>query len=633
MILARDLLLSLGHKTLFDNLSFSFALDQKIGFVGRNGAGKSTLLKVLAGFQTLDEGTINIEKGCRIGYLPQDVVLNSQKSILDEAFSAFDTVISLEQKRFDLEQEIDAGSATALTLEHYAHLLEELKSYDLDNLKVKTQTILAGLGFPQQRWSEPASNLSTGWKMRLVLAKLLLQEPDFYLFDEPTNHLDIVAKDWFLEFLKQSNTGFLLVSHDRFFLDHACDYIYELDRGTGKLYTGNYDKYLTEKENADALQEKAYLAQQREIKEKKATIERFRAKASKAKMAQSMLKSLEKIELIKAPDSGPPTMSFNFSHVPRAGKIILTVDNVSKSFEGRKIFENATFDIERGEKVALVAANGVGKTTLLSILTEKIASDTGEIVFGHNVIPAMFEQEQDKVLNKQNTVLKEVEDSCTTSEARQQVRRFLGGFLFPGDDVHKKIGVLSGGEKNRVAMIKVLLAQANFLILDEPTNHLDLDSKKILLSALQQFSGTILFVSHDRTFLDDLATSVIELTPNGTKLYKGNYEDFLYYKSLNEQPTGTQIQTKTPPQPRTVIQEKKKPKISGKRAYELGKKNNSLEKKISRLEQELITLDKEFAALEYSSDRYLEQQEKIQDTKKKLKDTMTEWELVQKELF
>jgi len=647
MLLAKDLCLSFGTRALFDHISLSVQPGQKIGLVGRNGAGKSTLIKVISGTQGLDSGIIELEKGKKLAYMPQEVVLLSEKSILEEAFSVFDSVQKAQAELAELEEYFHdpaTDKSDEHKLERYAELQEELACVDAGMMLVDTKKVLQGLGLGPDRWDKPVNQLSVGWKMRLVLAKLLLTKADLYLFDEPTNHLDIVAKDWFVEFLKSATFSFLLVSHDRFFLDHVCDFIFALDRGKGKMYRGNYSQYLAQKERDKELVEKAYVEQQKEIKQKTMIIAKFRASASRAAQAQSMMKQLDKIERVEI-EPKTPTLRLKFSSVQRPGKIVLNAENLSKTFGDHTIFKNATFEVNRDDKVALVAANGVGKTTLLNVLMGKYPVETGSFEFGHNVTTAFFEQDQERSLDHDKTILEEVEASCKTSEASQQARALLGAFMFPGDDVKKKISVLSGGEKNRVAMVKVFLANANVLILDEPTNHLDLESKEILLKALQSYPGTIIFVSHDRAFLDDLSTRILELTPNGVRGYIGNYESYLYQKNLIENPdrVGTAVSA-TPGlgsianQPAHVIAQKEKaaikpvshtPKLTGREAYEMKKKISSLEGKIKRYEQELATLNSGFEALDFGSTAYLETQARIKKLQQQLQEASTEWELLQ----
>ena len=631
MINAKDLSLFFGEQPIFDDISFNIEDHQKIGLVGRNGSGKTTLLKVIAGQQELDSGKLNIPKDFNIAYMPQDVVLLSEKDVLNEALSTFGDLAQISLDLKSLEKKIEDGSASSKEVEKYSHLHHQLIEHSYEEKIVEVKKVLQGLGFGQEQLAQSVSKLSVGWKMRLVLAKLLLQNADFYLFDEPTNHLDIVAKDWFLYFLKNSKFGFILVSHDKYFLDNSCEDIYELSMGKLNTYKGNYSKYLIQKEKDRELLEKKQLEQQREIKRKREIAEKFRAKATKAKMAQSIFRSLEKIELIELEDHNK-SVKINLPSVKRAGKIVLKAKNLSMSFGDKKIFSNVSFEIERGEKVAIVAPNGVGKTTLLNIIMGKLKSPTGSFEFGYNVLPAYFEQDQNRSLDLKKDVLQEVEDSCTTSETRAKVRNYLGAFLFTGDDVYKTIRVLSGGEKNRVAMVKVLLQDANFLILDEPTNHLDLDSKEILLKVLKDYKGTILFVSHDRNFLNELATNIIELIPNGTFSYTGNYDSYLYQKqeqniSLGEDKkiskTGKTLRQTQGERDRDIDQKEKR-----KNDYLLRKQVGSLEKKIERLEKELAKESQKFENLEYGTDEYTKTYSKIRELEQKIKQSMQEWEKI-----
>jgi ATP-binding cassette subfamily F protein 3 len=443
--------------------------------------------------------------------------------------------------------------------------------------------------------------------MRLVLAKLLLAKADFYLFDEPTNHLDLIAKDWFVAFLRDSKFGFLLVCHDQYFLDKLCDQVFELSLAKLNQYKGNYTAYLQQKEEAEELLEQRYLEQQRFFKKQRSTIDRFRASATKASMVQSKIKALEKVELISLEEK-PKNVKFDFANVERAGKIVLQAKNLSMAFGEHVVFKHVALQLERGKKAAIVAPNGMGKTTLLNVLTGKLKPLSGETVFGHNVKVALFEQDQNRSLEANKTVLQEVEDACNSFEQRAKVRTVLGAFLFSGDDVYKKIAVLSGGEKNRVAMVKVLLKDANFLILDEPTNHLDLDSKGILLHVLKQYTGTILFVSHDRNFLNELASDIFELTPGGTFHYHGNYDSFLYQKEQQGKAMALSKNT-------GAIEAKKgKPKAKPVDTKAL-EKLHSLESSLNKLKQEKRRLEAKFESIEYGSvaaDSLIEEIDKIE---------------------
>lgn len=539
MINAYNITLNFGGQKIFNALSFVCGAHDRVGLVGRNGSGKSTLLKVIAGQQRLDEGSVSIIRGRNIAYLPQDVVLQSDKSILDETCTAFKDISELQQEQKRLEEELETSTDSTDLLEQYAHVCEQLLHSDADAMQAEAKKILIGLGFKQDQFNDPVATLSGGWKMRITLAKLLLQKADFYLLDEPTNHLDIVAQEWFLQFLKSASFGFMIVCHDRYFLNELCTSILELENGKGTFYNGNYASYERQKEHNLALLEAAFATQQKEIKQKTETIERFRAKANKAAMAQSMIKALDKIERIEI----PPRLAeihFTFPPVQQAGRVVLTVNDVAQSFKNKKIFEHVSCEIERGMKVAIIAANGVGKTTLFNIIIGKLPVQHGTIHYGHNVHAAIFDQDQTQSLDMDRTILENLLGSAPTT-TEQKVRAFAGSFLLGKDAIDKKIKVLSGGEKNRVGMIKVLLQNANLLLLDEPTNHLDIQSKDILLKALQSYQGTMLFVSHDHDFVTHLATDILELRADGATMYHGNYELYLYRKNQENASNTSQV--------------------------------------------------------------------------------------------
>ena len=535
MIYVKNGSLSFGSQNLFDSINLAFQQDQKIGVFGRNGTGKSTLLKIISGMERFDEGSVDIERYKKIGYMPQEVTLLSKKTVYDETLSVFEKFIELEREKIAVEAELEAGSEGTISpelLERYSVLLEECSTHDLALAKERTERILKGLGFSRKMFDQPVEELSVGWKMRVVLAKLLLEDADFYLFDEPTNHLDLPTKEWFLDFLKQGRFGFLLVSHDRHYLDDGCDYILGLERGKAKLFRGNFSAFIKEEEHQRELTHSAYVRQQKEITRKQETIERFRASASKARMAQSMEKQLDKMERIEM-EPLMPSLKLTFPPTERPGACVLTAENVRHAFEGATLFEKVSSVVQRGDKVALVAPNGTGKTTLFNVLTGKYPLQGGTVHFGHNVHYAVFEQDQLRSLNPRNTIIEELLQAVPQVQ-ESVIRSFLGSFLFSGDAIQKKISVLSGGQRNRVAMVKVLLQKANFLLLDEPTNHLDLYAKEVLLQALQRYEGTMLFVSHDHSFLQSLATRVWELTPQGLHDYPGTYEDYVYYKKSQQ---------------------------------------------------------------------------------------------------
>jgi len=634
MINVYNLDLSFGSQTVFDHISFTLEEGQRIGLVGANGSGKSTLLKAITGTQHIDDGKVVIPKGKRVAYLPQEVVLASSKSILDETFTAFDHIEALRKEAAELEPTLHENPKD---LERYAEIHEQLGDLDMDRARAQTKQMLAGLGFSEQQFDMPVTTLSVGWKMRIVLAKLLLQKADFYLFDEPTNHLDITAQDWFLNFLKNAPFGFLLICHERYFLDQLCDHILELERGKATIYTGNYNDYLEQKEHNTELLLAAYQTQQKEIKQKQETINRFRATASKARMAQSMMKSLDKIERI----SIAPTrkvINFKFPPIERSGNTVLTVKNVAQSFGEKHIFSNVSFEILRGEKVAIIAANGVGKTTLFNVIAGVYPIQKGEVEFGHNVTFALFNQDQNAALDLDKTIFENIQ-SRVAQATEQEIRTFLGSFLFSNDDVKKKVKVLSGGEKNRVGMTSVLLQKANLLFLDEPTNHLDIASKEILLKALQNYQGTILFVSHDRDFVNKLATHIIELTPTGVISYQGDYDGYLYYKNTvlnkaqgNSGAAGQNTGNPTGNNAKNTAPAETKKAVNPKHLKELKKKIGAAERTIHNLEKNIPELELSFADLRYGTPEYAGAEQKLRTLKADLKNQTEIWEKLQQEL-
>jgi ATP-binding cassette, subfamily F, member 3 len=617
MINGYNVCLEMIDQVIFDDVSFVFDQNQRIGLVGRNGSGKSTLLKAIAGKQQLDSGSISIQKGKTIAYLSQDVVLQSDKSIVEETYTAFAYIADLLAEQKAIEAQLDSADDLDDLLERYATVCEKLLHVDQEAIRAEAKKVLMGLGFKPDQLDQPVANLSVGWKMRIVLAKLLLKKADFYLFDEPTNHLDIVAKEWFLQFLKRAAFGFVLVCHDRYFLNQLCGVIFELERGNGKLYVGDYNDYEKQKAHDEALLEMQYKNQQRDLKQKQEFIDRFKAKASKASVAQSMVKKLEKIELIELPPKAPD-INFNFPPIVQSGSVVLTIQNVAHSFGEKQIFKDVSFEVQKGKKVALVAANGVGKTTLFNLIAHKLPLTAGIITLGYNVQPAVFDQDQTASLILDKTILENITESCPKA-TEQKIRAFAGSFLFTKDSINKKVGVLSGGEKNRVGMIKVLLQNANLLLLDEPTNHLDIQSKDILLTALKAYQGTILFVSHDQDFVNKLATDIVELSVDGAKEYQGNYELYLYQKQQEAQKAQASEQVAH----KKVIQEKREPIVSVKKS---DTEIKALERKIQKLEHEISKTENSFTELVFGTPQFTNAQKKLADLKKELEVVLAEWE-------
>lgn len=622
MIFVKNLSLQFGSQTIFDNISCNLSDKDKVGLVGRNGTGKSTLLKIIAGAQDYDNGDIEKSNSFKVAYMPQEVVITSNKNVVDETMASFEYLHKLKEESDQLEQ-IILDDPTEEQMTRYCDIQHDLLENNFDEKRAQAIRILMGLGFDVEKQQKLVNQLSVGWRMRIVLAKLLLQDADFYLFDEPTNHLDITAKNWFLDFLKTGSFGYLLVCHDRYFLDKACNKTFELSMGKLTVYHGNYSYYLIQKKTRQEHLERAYEQQQREIKQQEKTIERFKALASKATMMQSMVKKLEKVERVEI-ERGPKVMNLKLKTPERSGQYVLTVRDVSYSFN-QKLFGDVSFELQREEKAALIAPNGTGKTTLFNLIAKKLELQHGSISLGHNVSVALFDQDQEKILDPEKTILDEVIASCPRIP-ESQIRATLGGLLFSGDDIFKKTKVLSGGERNRVAMAKVILSNANFLLLDEPTNHLDIESKEVILNALQQYEGTILFVSHDQDFVNKLASKIIELTPTGVKTYNGNYEQFLdvqeqIAKLKNEPSKKEQVQ----------VQQQAK-KTNDKDLHDLQKKAKSLENKVKNLEHKMAQALEKMGNFAYGSDQYQTAEEEFKKIQKQLEEVQKEWEDAQKEI-
>lgn len=625
IIQASNITIRRGDRDLIAHANFLIQPADRIGLVGRNGAGKSTLLQILSRHsrsasvegQEGYSGSLTFNKRMRIGYMPQEQTLISDRTVIAETLSAH-AYYPIAQEIAQLEEQAaQEANSNEESLARLSELQVQLEQFHLPQIIHRTTKILRGIGFSESMMEKPVAELSVGWKMRVVLAQLLVQEADFYLFDEPTNHLDIIAQEWFLQFMAESTVGFMLVSHDKAFLDKLCTLTYEIERGKLTIYQGNYSDYCRQKEEELVTLRMQFALQQREIARKQATIERFRASASKARMAQSMIKELAAIERIEL----PPTLgSMNFSfHLPvKAGAIVLTVKNLHQEFGTKSIFKHVNIELKRGTKTAIVAANGVGKTTLLNTILGKLPQH-GIIEWGYNVQLASFEQESTSLPPKMPIVDYLLANTANKSDA--VIRHLLGAFLFSGNDINKKLGVLSGGEKNRVKMCQVLLQDANVLLLDEPTNHLDIDSKERLLRALQAYPGTLLFVSHDRDFVNELATNIIELTPDGAYCYEGNYEQYLYYK---EAALHTAQQAKTVHS--AVSSALSRPNAAPADDYAVRKECRKLEQQISKWEQELAALQAQFAEHDYGTPEYNRVVSMVDAKEQQLTQAQQRWE-------
>jgi len=526
-----------GHKLLFEDADWLITPESHVGLVGANGTGKSTVMKILAGLESLDYGQISRTKGISAGYLPQDGLTLSGRSIFAECMSVFDELHAMEMEMEALTHSMSVLDHTsqeyADVADRYQRLEHEFRARDGYTLEAEVGKVLTGLGFSRDDWARQTEEFSGGWQMRIALAKLLLQKPNLLLLDEPTNHLDLEARNWLEEYLTSYPYAFVLISHDRYFLDVTVDRIIEIWNKKLHTYVGNYDQYLAAKTARKEQLESAFKTQRDRIEQLEVFINRFRYTATKAKQVQSRIKELDKIERIEIPEE-EKVVHFSFPQPKPSGRIVAEFSSVAKTYgedgpNEHKVFANVNFMIERGERIALVGVNGAGKSTLIKLLARTEPLTAGEYKLGHEVLLDYFAQDQYKELDTEARILDDLGE-LSPSSTQTQLRSLLGCFLFSGDDVFKRIGVLSGGERNRYALLKMLLHPANFLLLDEPTNHLDMRAKDVLLEALMKYTGTVVFVSHDRYFIDKLATRVFEIGDGKVELYPGNYEDYLWRK-------------------------------------------------------------------------------------------------------
>jgi ATP-binding cassette subfamily F protein 3 len=625
-----------GHKLLFEGVDWLITPESRIGLVGANGTGKSTVMKILAGFESLDYGTISRAKGISAGYLPQDGLTLTGRSIFAECMSVFDDLHSIEKEMESLTRsmsELDhTGSDYAEVADRYQKLEHEFRARDGYTLEAEVGKVLTGLGFHRDDWTRLTDEFSGGWQMRIALAKLLLQKPNLLLLDEPTNHLDLEARNWLEEYLTSYPNAFVLISHDRYFLDVTVKRIVEIWNKQVHTYVGNYDQYLTAKTMRKEQLEAAYKTQRERIEQLEVFINRFRYTATKAKQVQSRIKELEKVERIEIPDE-EKTVHFSFPQPKPSGRIVAEFADVAKSYGDHKVFANVNFMIERGERVALVGVNGAGKSTLIKLFAGQEPLTAGEFKLGHNVEPDYFAQDQYKELDQEARILDDLGELAPAS-TQTQLRSLLGCFLFSGDDVFKRIGVLSGGERNRYALLKMLLHPANFLLLDEPTNHLDLRAKDVLLEALMKYTGTVVFVSHDRYFIDNLATRVFEIGDGRVEIYPGNYEDYLWRKQGGAAELQAQsAKTAGVPLPPTngnqpIAAEPAEPK--SKRLNPI--KRKQMEDRLHQIEEEIAKTEATIALSETQLQSYVSAEEtqrvtrELADRKNDLKNLMNEWE-------
>ncbi len=623
-----------GHKLLFEQADWLITPKDRVGLVGANGTGKSTLLKVLGGLESLDYGTLSVAKGISFGYLPQDGLSLSGRSVFAECMSVFDELRAMEQEMEDLTtrmSEVDHSSAEYAQIADRYHVIQhEFQTRDGYAIEAQVGTVLTGLGFTKEDWHRQTEEFSGGWQMRLALAKLLLQKPNLLLLDEPTNHLDLEARNWLEDYLTHYPNAFVLISHDRYFLDVTVNKIVEIWNKRIHFYPGNYDKYLAQKTQRREQLQAAYKTQRERIEQLELFINRFRYQATKAKQVQSRIKELEKIERIEIPEE-ERTIHFSFPQPKPSGRIVAELTDIAKSYGPKQVFSNVNFVIERGDRVALVGVNGAGKSTLIKLLAGREPSTAGECRLGHNVQADYFAQDQYKELNPEARILDDLSDYSARS-TQTELRSLLGCFLFSADDVFKRIAVLSGGERNRYALLKMLLNPANFLLLDEPTNHLDMQAKDVLLEALAGYTGTVVFVSHDRYFIDKLATRVFEIGGGQVEVYPGNYEDYLWRKQGGAAELQASLVSPAPLAPPTngkATAENAQPSTS-KRLNPI--KRKQMEERIGELEAEISELETTIAHCESSLQTFVSAEEttritrELENSRTRLQSHLVAWE-------
>ena len=592
-----------GARVIVSEANWSIQPGERIGLIGYNGTGKSTLLKILVGQLTPSKGTVEKGRDTTIGYLHQDLLsFDTNESITEVALGAFERVRELEKEIEQLGKELEANSEDNDLLIKYTDALHEIDLLDGYNINHKAEEVLHGLGFAIKDLSRPYKEFSGGWRMRVLLAKMILQQPDVLLLDEPTNHLDLPSIEWLEKYLLHYKGSVVIVSHDKYFLNKMVNKIVEVYQQQLHFYTGDYEHYEIEKEQRVEIQQRAFENQQDYIKQQEKFIERFKAKASKAAQAQSIQKRLDKLDVIEDVKIERPNIRINFAVDKTPGKVLVDLKGIGKSFPNVQILDNAFAEIERGDKIALIGANGKGKSTLLRIVAGMEKFD-GERVWGHNVEESFYAQHQLESLNLNNTILKEVQE-CGTKNTELELRALLGCFLFGGDEIDKKIKVLSGGEKARVALTKTIISKANFLMLDEPTNHLDMVTVELLAEALTKYDGTIILVSHDRYFISKTANKIWEIEDEKIIEFKGDYKEWLEWKERmakqkaqlaeSSKNTGSKDTRKQAKQ-EVVAPVEVKPQAIDK---DLQKQIQKLQKVISQLEHNIEILHTEKAAIE-----------------------------------
>ena len=623
---------SFGSNEIIKDATFLVNEHEKVAIVGVNGAGKTTLLKILTGEESADSGSITLAKDAKLGYLRQINNVDSALSIIDELYTVIEPILNMEKRMSQMQEDMKHLTGSELE-ELYSSYTSLTHSYELmDGYAAKSRVvgILKGLGFEEADFDRKINTLSGGQKTRVFLAKLLLEEPDIILLDEPTNHLDLRSIEWLESYLLNYKGAVIIVSHDRYFLDKIVSKVIDIENGNVQMYLGNYTDFSNKKQMLLDAKMKEYLNQQQEIKHQEAVITKLKQfnREKSIKRAESRQKQLEKIERVEAPQTYSENMRLSLDISKESGKDVLTVQNLSKSFDQKKLFWDINFEIKRGERVAIIGDNGTGKTTLLKIINGLLEPDTGEVIYGSNVSVAYYDQEH-QVLHMDKTLFDELSDTYPEM-TNTQIRNILAAFLFTGEDVYKKIADLSGGERGRVSLVKLMLSKANFLLLDEPTNHLDIVSKDVLENALNNFPGTVCYVSHDRYFINKTATRILDLTENRLLNYIGNYDYYIEKREAVEEAANL---TSTEQSQKPIdVSESKKEWIDNKTVQAQKKKLknalNKCEKEISEIEDKLQSIDEEFANPENASNvgKLMELQKQKETLEKRLDKLMEDWE-------
>ena len=623
---------SFGSNEIIKDANFLVNEHEKVAIVGVNGAGKTTLLKILTGEERADSGNVILAKDAKLGYLRQINNVDSTLSIIDELYTVIEHILNMEKRMLEMQEQMQhlSGEELEALYSSYTALTHSYELMDGYAAKSKVIGILKGLGFDENDFERKINTLSGGQKTRVFLAKLLLEEPDIILLDEPTNHLDLRSIEWLESYLLNYKGAVIIVSHDRYFLDKIVSKVIDIENAEVQMYSGNYSDFSAKKQMLLDAKMKEYLNQQQEIKHQEAVITKLKQfnREKSIKRAESRQKQLEKIDRVEAPVTHIENMKLSLDISKESGKDVLTIHDLSKSFDEKHLFSNINFEIKRGERVAIIGDNGTGKTTLLKIINGLLSPDTGEVIYGSNVSIAYYDQEH-QVLHMDKTLFDEISDTYPKMN-NTQIRNILAAFLFTGEDVFKKIGDLSGGERGRVSLVKLMLSKANFLLLDEPTNHLDILSKDVLESALNSFPGTICYVSHDRYFINKTATRILDLTGNRLLNYIGNYD---YYIEKREAVEGAaNLSVNNIEEKPAEVSDSKQEWIENKNAQAQKKKItnalNKCEKEIEKIEEKLGLIDEEFANPEISSNvgKLMELQKEKTALEEKLEKLMNEWE-------